>query len=172
MINDLTPEDFSGRVAGHVTSSDPFDRFVEAGQFATRVVFINRGFELRPPVIIVANDVNAWPLTSPGGTLATTLPWLREQMGAHQANWFFFAQPTQVGWYHEEGKHADTSDPEYLAKYGDQVLVPGVFWYAAARSGSWYVRRTGIARFLEHDLSPFRDGPADQGVAAFDAVLA
>lgn len=169
MSIDFIPEDFSGRVAGHVTADDKFDRFVEACQFATRTTYINRGYSLTPPVIIVANEENVWPLGSPGGTLETTLPWLREQMKERSASWFFFAQPTKVGWYRKE-EALDVGDEEVLEKFED-ALEPGIFWYAAARSGSWFVRRAGLARFLDEDLSPFRDGLDSQPVI-FDSVLA
>jgi len=167
---DITPEDFTGRVAGHVTADDKFDRFVETCQFATRAIFVNRGYELQYPMIALADEHHVWFMPSRPGLLEDLLDAVREEAQERGATWFFVAVPTLVGWDHVTGD--ERSDVDTPDDGTHEQLEPGIYWHAASKVGSYYRRRAGLSRFTESDLSPFRDLPADQPTEMFDKVLA
>lgn len=163
IFDNFTADDFMGSAITHIRADQElFDRFVETCVFGTAMAFSAQGGTLTYPTIVVADEEHTWFLTNPGGRLDTVVvQWLREQVSEHQATMFFYAVQTVV----------DTDrSAEIEASTVTDASVPGVYFYAAHRTGSWFERRAGVAKKQGRNLGPFVPGVNPSAV--FDSVMA
>lgn len=177
IFDHLSPDDFNLETSavdenpGVYRGPHAFSTFVDQQLRAVRLAFAAADGEINPVAVLVSPTVERVFAPDDDETLGQYLDRLSNEARTVGATWFFISKKTVAGVF-SSNEHPDVNSPEAMQAAIDEGTAKlNVLWYAERREGDERHHRHGLLEIVGNKLGQMYEGPAEQGLTAFERVL-